>query len=326
MPRQGARRKQKARAQAAGGAKEKRKKGAQRRETEAASPASAVPTHKQVRSGVATDFEAALAAPGETSEKLFELANKPAVRLLVGGSAVEVVQDHSTTEHSGGVVWETAFFLARYLEQHVLPGQEGLKIIELGAGCGLLGLALTRLGHDVVLTEQAIALPNLRTNVKAAAAAAEELPAKKKRRLQIGTAKALGLAWGEKAELEAVKKRGPFDLIVASDVVFSTTFVEPLLKTIKALMDHALLHEKRPECWLCLQRRDPDAHDFLMAKAPKWFKVKELSFEGLEGFEAAAELECLLLRFRRKVATASPEVDAAEDVAGKRPSKRKANL
>eukprot|EP00439_Symbiodinium_sp_Y106_P049056 s701_g6.t1 len=89
------------------------------------------------RVGPSADIEAALTGRGMHCEKLFELASRPAIRVAVGDSFVEVVQDRSTQEHSGGVVWETAFFLLRYLQRAIIPGMrqsEGrpLRVVELG--------------------------------------------------------------------------------------------------------------------------------------------------------------------------------------------------
>ncbi|CAJ1373402.1 unnamed protein product, partial [Effrenium voratum] len=223
--------------------------------------------------------EAALSSCDQPSEKLFELANRPSLCLRIGGSVLEVSQDRSTQEHSGGVVWETAFFLLRYLEREVLPGLgRRLRVVELGAGCGLLGLGLARLGCEVVLTDQPLALPNLRHNAEGSGAEVQVL------------------SWGDVEHMEAVRRQGPFDLVVGSDVVFALRFVEPLLQTIGALLQDS------GTCWLCLQRRDPDAHALLMQKAAEAFEVQELSFEGLQGLEAAQELECLLLRLTRRPA------------------------
>jgi predicted nicotinamide N-methyase len=250
---------------------------------------------------IAADFEAALAAPGDTAEKLFELANKPMVRFTVGGHRVEVSQDRKATEHSGGVVWETAFFLARYIERHLLQELRAqrspdcgtrLRVVELGSGCGLLGLALSQLGCNVLLTEQPAALPNLSANVKAAS------------KKSCGAADVAQLSWGDDADISAVLKQGPFDLVVASDVVFAERFVDPLLRTISAMLENSRSESRsqgaarKPSCWLCLQQRDPDAHAALLQRATALFRMRELDFTDLPGFEAAVELECVLLHLR----------------------------
>lgn len=164
MPRQGMRKKQRERAQAA-----KKVKKTELKETQGA------PQSPKAVESRAADMEAVL-AKGEANEKLFELANRPKVAINVAGSSLEVVQDRSTQEHSGGVVWETALFLLRYLERRVLPGLRAAskpRVVELGSGCGLLGLGLARLGCQVTLTDQLCALPNLQSNVEAAGTTAK---------------------------------------------------------------------------------------------------------------------------------------------------------
>eukprot|EP00928_Gymnodinium_smaydae_P078961 TRINITY_DN63007_c0_g1_i1.p1 TRINITY_DN63007_c0_g1~~TRINITY_DN63007_c0_g1_i1.p1 ORF type:complete len:353 (-),score=99.00 TRINITY_DN63007_c0_g1_i1:8-1030(-) len=276
---------------------------------EAVARAAARPTSKRSRADAgaaetAADLEAAVRAPGDTAENLFELANLPAVSVSVGGFRVTVAQDRGATEHSGGVVWETALFLMRYLESQVLPKFSAMpRVLELGAGCGLLGLSLARLGCRVVLTEQPSALANLRSNVKAQRALMRGEDGACE-----GSARTMQLTWGDADDLAAVRAKGPFDLVVASDVVFAKALVDPLLRTIAALLpgvDGAGDDDDAKEtsgctgtCWLCLQQRDPDAHAALLEQAPRLFRLRELSFAGLEGFEAAQELDCLLLRLR----------------------------
>ena len=65
----------------------------------------------------------------------------------------------------GGVVWNGAYKLCAYLEDH--PGLvRGKSVIELGAGCGLPGLFAATLGaSSVVLTDQITDL--LEENVRA---------------------------------------------------------------------------------------------------------------------------------------------------------------
>ena len=99
-------------------------------------------------------------------EHTFALANAESVRYR------DVVSlQRCLDECSGGVVWESAHVLVRYFLEGAHPRPLGLAatICELGAGCGLLGLALARYmsprPNRVVLTEAAPALEHLRSNV-----------------------------------------------------------------------------------------------------------------------------------------------------------------
>lgn len=104
-------------------------------------------------------------------------------------------------------------------------------------------------------------------------------------------AEALELDWGSEANMTAVRSKGSFDLVVGSDIVFASRLVQPLILTIRTLLKGS----SSATCWLCLQRRDPDAHALLLVEAGKHFKVQEHSFAGCDGLEAACELECILL-------------------------------
>jgi len=102
-----------------------------------------------------------------SSEALFELANAP----LVAYRGLRCAQK-PLLGSSGGVVWESSYMLAEWLLQKPQsPLQDcgvHLSVLELGAGCGLLGMALAKYGagiRRVVLTEQAAALHHLQHNV-----------------------------------------------------------------------------------------------------------------------------------------------------------------
>ena len=230
---------------------------------------------EEVGSGV--HFQAALAAwRGPVAELFFELANAPAVRFAVPGGRgeVSVVQDPTVADCTGGVVWETALMMAQLLcRDPGLLGSRRPRVLELGAGCGLLGVALARAGCDVLLTEAAPAMGNLRRNVagRRGAAAAE-------------------LHWGEAPP-------GGVDAVVGTDVVFSAALVRPMLETARAALPPG------GALWLCLQRRCEAAHGALLAAAPTLFEgvsdeTARLHADPTVG-PAARELECLLLRLQR---------------------------
>ena len=117
---------------------------------------------------------------------------------------------------TGGIVWETAYLLATYLEHH--QGDDWRRstasptVLELGAGCGMLGLVLARGGCDVTLTEVPVAMGNLSANTKACMGG-KEGPCP-------GQVAAQQLRWDVPEDLEAFGGKA-FDLILATDCVFS---------------------------------------------------------------------------------------------------------
>ncbi|XP_023279481.1 EEF1A lysine methyltransferase 3 [Seriola lalandi dorsalis] len=63
-------------------------------------------------------------------------------------------------------VWEAALHLCRYFEEQSVE-LRGKRIIELGAGTGVVGILAARLGAAVTLTDLPLALPQLQANVSA---------------------------------------------------------------------------------------------------------------------------------------------------------------
>ena len=201
---------------------------------------------QRAASGAATDDED---EADDLQTRLFELANAPAVTYRCrGGQHVTIRQDREAKVHTGGIVWETAFLLGLFLEHQQAFTTRALKkshhVLEVGAGCGLLGMVLAAAGCDVVLTEHPIALANLQHNVARCCASVAE------------RARVAELNWCEAKDVRAVRDAQrarscppTFDTIVGTDVVFSEQLVVPLLRSVHALAsDHTTV-------WLCLQVR-----------------------------------------------------------------------
>ena len=69
----------------------------------------------------------------------------------------QLMQGELTGLGTGATVWPAAHVLAKYLEKRWPPsegGMRGLRVIELGAGTGAVGLAARALGAQVTLTDQ----------------------------------------------------------------------------------------------------------------------------------------------------------------------------
>jgi len=83
------------------------------------------------------------------------------------GSVLLVDQDFKG--ELGATVWDAAIVLCKYfenIEDFPVGFFKNKKVIELGAGTGLVGLALSRLGSNVTLTDQKQMLPLLQHNAK----------------------------------------------------------------------------------------------------------------------------------------------------------------
>jgi predicted nicotinamide N-methyase len=70
---------------------------------------------------------------------------------------------------TGSVIWDASVCLARFLSQNVSQGlpMQGRRCIELGSGCGVVGITCAKLGGHVCLTDQPSLLPLLRKNALA---------------------------------------------------------------------------------------------------------------------------------------------------------------
>ena len=192
----------------------------------------------------------------EVAEKLFELANASHVIFGVAKHDITIRQDPSVA-NTGGCVWDTAFVLARWMQPRLgdwrMSGGR-LKCLEIGAGCGLLGIALGHLGCDVIVTEQSSAMSNLTHNVNAN-------PCKKG-----GTVVAQQLTWGDANEIAAISGSATnINLIVGTDVIYNVEHVEPLLQTLHALSTPTTI------VLLCYQQREPAATAKLLSLAPNYF-------------------------------------------------------
>ena len=249
---------------------------------------------------------------------------------------ITVRQNSSVQEHTGGIVWETSYLLASYLlerhrgddqRQKRKPPQNSAsigrsadnspppplgKVLEIGSGCGMLGLVLAASGlsSSVILTECSEVMDDLRSNVQRNIDAKANSLCKDVVSAQLlrwdcleediaGTDDANTNAKNDSKESLQLRPHS-FDTIVGTDVVFTPTLVRPLLACL-ALMAH-----KHTNIYLCLQVRCADSHDLLLEKASKFgLKVKDCSHKAfMEECPSACswgiDMECKLLHITIK--------------------------
>lgn len=109
-----------------------------------------------------------------------------------------------------------------------LGSLRGRRVLELGSGTGLGGIVAASLGADVTLTDLPPVLGNLEANLDLNQGGV---------RAAGGSLAAAALPWGDAAAIADVAAAGrPFDLIIASDVVYYSYLFGPLLQTLRQLL------------------------------------------------------------------------------------------
>jgi len=286
--------------------------------------------------------------PTSTSTNTHIITNK---NVEHRNKSVVVTQDNGCEIHTGGIVWETAYLLALYLiytssslssqttnhDGERYPHRDSNssyfplgKVLEVGAGCGMLGLILASLDTlctKVIMTETTDVMPNLIANVNANIVKNSKTdhhdPLGK---INTGTTNAPccpahrisahQLCWiNPHRDIRLCQKTSQsigdidsdnenshdltphsFDTIVGTDVIFSTKLVVPLLTTLRK-MSH-----DTTKIYLCLQVRCAEAHKLLMEQVEKFgFMIRERTnvLKEMEGCEWGLELECKIFQLTR---------------------------
>ncbi len=189
----------------------------------------------------------------DVSDAFFELANTPVVMFRLPNKArtLQIHQDSQVQkQHTGGIVWETSVLLLNFL---LLSNVNvGKTVLELGAGCGLLGLGLA-LANDsvhVTVTDTAQVVAQVHKNVTM-----NQLH-------QDSRITVCALDWTqyqEDAVISSVAAHS-FDTLVATDVLFSPELVQPLLETMQYFA-------KPDACmYLCVQIRCAKSHALFLQR------------------------------------------------------------
>ena len=118
------------------------------------------------------------------------------------------------------VVWDAAVVLSQYLERKDINWIKDKKVIELGAGTGLVGMVAALLGGDVVVTDRKVALNYTKTNVEY-----------NSKSLSDTSLKVTELEWGQNTSVFSA----PYDVILGADIVYIEETFQDLLKTLTDL-------------------------------------------------------------------------------------------
>ena len=213
----------------------------------------------------------------------------------------------ASTDHdlTGQVVWPVSVALARFVAAR-LDSLKGRRVVEVGAGTALAGLAAARGsaasvaltdGSDVIirLLERALASSSVTATLKAPASARK-------------------LLWGDRASFDGI---GPCDVVLGADVVCWPRLVEPLLQTVRAL-----LRGSDDGVFYCgFVSRSQLTERLFFAQSERFgFVIREHTLESFlpspipEACRSNMELRVLELRLRGD-ARRAPDVFASDDPA-----------
>ena len=135
-------------------------------------------------------------------------------------------ENGQTIPSTGLTLWKAAPLLCEFLQQNASLIQNK-RVLELGAGLGLCGIAAELLGaSEVVMTDgDTDTLAHLRDNVKTNCCTKTKCPQ---------------LRWGHRVA-EFLEHYGKFDVLIAADIIYVEDILEPLFDTVVALMNEKFL-------------------------------------------------------------------------------------
>lgn len=182
-----------------------------------------------------------------------------------------IIKEQNNSSHigeDGGTglnVWDGALLLARYIEK--VPNiVKDKRVIELGSGCGVVGVAAAICGcREVVMTDLSYALPLMKENV------------------DINR-----VAWNVKDVIVSCKECDWFqpppidellrgkdnnskaDVLLVADCVWLSSLIAPLLRTLDQYT-----HDST-EVFITYQQRGKEAHELFMEGIHKLFDVVDV--------------------------------------------------
>ncbi|KAJ2722536.1 hypothetical protein GGI07_003243 [Coemansia sp. Benny D115] len=141
---------------------------------------------------------------------------------------------NSELGQTGAVLWNSSVVMSRFFANGGSGhwDMQDLTVVELGSGCGLVGLVLHQLGaRRVVLTDQLRMQKLLNRNIEMNRLKPRGKPA------IVGELLATEYRWGEGAPEDPRVLSTPVDVIVASDCVYHESVAPLLVQTLVAVCE-----------------------------------------------------------------------------------------
>ncbi|KAF5825992.1 putative methyltransferase-domain-containing protein [Dunaliella salina] len=198
------------------------------------------------------------------------------VDVTMGGKTVSIHQAPQSLTPSaigvGAVVWEGELLMGQYLCSVPRHRFLGCRVVELGAGPGLLGLLLAKWGaRQVVITDKGSVLPLIRKNVEL-----NGLGDKGQLRGQVEVAE---LEWGKQGYETALGSiaQDPVDWVLAADCLYidnegQSPSIPHFVKACSILCGS---NARETKCLVSFELRSEEVkHQFLQAVAENKMKAK----------------------------------------------------
>eukprot|EP01098_Paradermamoeba_levis_P012897 TRINITY_DN5746_c0_g1_i1.p1 TRINITY_DN5746_c0_g1~~TRINITY_DN5746_c0_g1_i1.p1 ORF type:complete len:209 (-),score=54.24 TRINITY_DN5746_c0_g1_i1:151-777(-) len=168
-------------------------------------------------------------------------------------------EDPTNSISTGTKVWKGSEVLFRYIQHNKKKFSfQGKRWLELGAGCGLLGISLCISGATVVMTDMGVMIPLLEQNANLNLSSDLELN-------KNFSVKELNWENDDVSHLSP-----PFDYIVGSELIYKKELVKPLLGTIFRLCD------ERTQILLAVEIRCETTHNLFLEIASGLFDVNQV--------------------------------------------------
>jgi hypothetical protein len=185
------------------------------------------------------------------------------IRTIPGDTVISIAQDWEGSVTAHGIhstVWEAGFVLQEYLQQLALRTAprsllQGKRVLEIGAGTGLVGLVCSILGAHVTMTDLPVALPLLHKNAESVRVQLEDLG----REMTEPTIRPLD--WTVPISEQGIDV-GEFELVIGADVIYNPALFPHLATTIRSV-----IASPRQTLWLANRLRGVEREFFDCLKA-----------------------------------------------------------
>lgn len=210
-----------------------------------------------------------------TSPDRWEVHAASQVLVTLGNLKLTILQQpaaiHGQKMGVGACLWDGALLLAAYLISQPQYKYVGARCIELGAGVGLVGMALAKLGARVTITDIEKVMPLCEANIKA-----NKLP---DRATAGGGGWAEGeeLEWGKPGWMQRVKALAdpPPDIVLAADCCYIDN--EGVSPSTPAFVETcAGLCGPATQVLVAFERRAPEVRTCFIEEAKKAFRHVEM--------------------------------------------------